>query len=119
MAAAFGVTLTVTRANSDGGYSGTITDAVVGAQRSAADAQGRLTVEYTTRVYLIPVDSYVLTGLGATEPKAGDRFGETIDGVRMTFDAVSADNEPAATHAGQRRAIWRVRTLRVTDEAGN
>jgi hypothetical protein len=45
---AAGVTLTITRANSDGGYSGTLTDAVVGAQETTTDDQGRLKVDYTS-----------------------------------------------------------------------
>jgi hypothetical protein len=52
------------------------------------------------------------------EPKAGDRIGETVDGVRLTFEVVG-DAGPGVKASGQRAARYRVNVVRVTDEAGN
>ena len=70
-------------------------------------------VTYTKhRDYLIDITDYDF-GSGAVAPQRHDIVTEVINGVPLTFEVVSANNDAPANYDNRDRNLWRVHTKEV------
>jgi hypothetical protein len=70
-------------------------------------------VTYTKhRDYLVDITDYDF-GSGAVAPQRHDIVTEVINGVPVTFEVVSANNDAPANYDNRDRNLWRVHTKEV------
>lgn len=115
-----GVSVAVSRVDPDTGTTtATIVTAVVGRTVFADNTVGGTRVTFGERDYLIPAADYLLGPSGAVcEPKEGDQFTETVNGVALTFEMMPIPGEPAWRYSDSGRTLLRIHVKRVTDEFG-
>lgn len=79
---------------------------------SPGTGNGRASVEWGDRDYLIRVADLVLNGSPIT-PQKGDQITHTVNGVSLVFELMTPTGEPAWRYSDELRTTYRIHTKRV------